>query len=74
MAGNTLLQQLVRGRVLEQVAQRPGLDGRKHLVVLGKAGEHQDPSRGVLLLDLLDRLNPTLPGPDHVHQADIGLE
>ena len=41
-------QQFLRRRILEQVAQRPRLDGRKYLVVLEIARQHEDTGVGLL--------------------------
>ena len=66
------LDQFLGGGILQQVAQGTRLDGREDLVVLGKAGDDQDPSRAALLCKLHDGLDAVLLGHDDVHQDDVG--
>ena len=72
------LHQLRRARVFQDIAQRPGFDGRKDLVVGGKAGQHQHPGgtrhAGLPGRDLARRLDAVHPGHDQVHQDHVGAQ
>ncbi len=66
--------QLLGPRVLEQVAQRAGADGRKDLVVAAKARQHQDASVWLGGHDVPGGLQPVHAGHDNVHQHHVGLQ
>ena len=65
------LHQVGRAGVLQQVAQRPGLDGREDVVVAGEAGQHQDAGRQVAPGQAADRLQAVHPGHEQVHQHHV---
>ena len=68
------LQQLQSGRVFQQIPECAGLDCGKDLVVVGETGEHQDARLGILLLDLLDRLDARFAGHDQVDEDNVRVQ
>ena len=64
--------ELVRGGVFEQITHSPGFDGRKHLVVGGKAGQHEDACFRVAARDLPRRLDAIHHRHQQVHQDHVG--
>ena len=68
------LHQVIRPGIFEQIAQRAGLDGRKDLVVGGKAGQHQDAHAGWLRRDLPCGFDAIHLGHHQVHQDHVGVQ
>ena len=66
--------QFLGAGVFEQIAQRARFDGRKDLVVGGKAGQHQDARSRLLGRDLPRGFNAVQLGHDQVHQDHVGAQ
>ncbi len=65
---------LVAGAVLEQIAGRSGIEGRKDVLVPLETGEHQDPRLRSFCADQADRLHPAEHRHPQVHDRDIRLQ
>ena len=65
------VHQICRFGILKEVAQSPGLDCRKDLVVTGKTGQHQDTWVGLVGRDLASGFDPIHARHYQVHQDHI---
>jgi hypothetical protein len=63
--------QFLRVTVFEQIAHGAGFDGRKHLVLRGRAGQHQDAALRPAVRDPPDGLDPVHARHHQVHQDDV---